>query len=143
MADKGATRAGGQRSSSFIETTGFHVWLETLDHELKAKVLGGCHRVAREGPNLGRPRVDSIRGSRVHNMKEIRFPSGIRVLFAFDPSRRPVMLLGGDKTGQWERWYRRQIPLAEREYDQHLRSIGKGEQCLSRGITRKVAGRSL
>jgi hypothetical protein len=73
-----------------------------------------------EGPTLGRPLVDRIQGSRIHHLKELRPGSGgrseIRVLFAFDPARSALLLLGGDKAGNWQRWYRENIPIAERLY---------------------------
>jgi hypothetical protein len=99
--------------------------------------------VAKGGPLLGRPRVDSIKGSRVHNLKELRLRGGMRILFAFDPNRRPVMLVGGDKTGSWNRWYRQKIPVAEHLYFDHVRSIGKGDRCPSqRAAASKPAARS-
>ena len=64
----------------------------------------------RNGPTLGRPLVDSITASRIPNMKELRPPSAgsseIRILFVFDPWRSAVLLVAGDKSGQWNRWYR-------------------------------------
>ena len=64
-----------------------------------------------EGPALGRPLVDRITGSRIHHLKELRPGSAarseIRVLFAFDPTRSALLLLGGDKAGNWQRWYSR------------------------------------
>ena len=69
-------------------------------------------------------------GSKYHNLKELR-PRGpaarnIRILFIFDPQRQAVLLLGGDKTGNWEAWYRRTIPEAERLYEQYLEGLGTG-----------------
>jgi hypothetical protein len=73
-----------------------------------------------EGPALGRPLVDRIQGSKVHHLKELRPGSAgrseIRVLFAFDPTRSALLLLGGDKAGNWQRWYRQNIPVAEQLY---------------------------
>jgi hypothetical protein len=67
---------------------------------------------------LGRPLADSIKGSRIHNMKELR-PSGtsIRILFVFDPERQAVLLVAGDKAGNWQGWYKENIPVAEGRYD--------------------------
>jgi hypothetical protein len=73
-----------------------------------------------EGPALGRPLVDRIQGSKIHHLKELRPGSAgrseIRVLFAFDPTRSALLLLGGDKAGNWQRWYRENIPIAEQLY---------------------------
>jgi hypothetical protein len=57
-------------------------------------------------------------------MKELRPRRGnIRVLFAFDPQRTAILLVGGDKTGRWEEWYRRMIPVADRLYEEHLEAL--------------------
>ena len=73
-----------------------------------------------EGPTLGRPLVDRLKGSRIHHLKELRPGSGgrseIRIIFAFDPARSALLLLGGDKAGNWQRWYRDNIPAAEQLY---------------------------
>jgi hypothetical protein len=70
-----------------------------------------------EGPALGRPLVARLKGSRIHRLKELRpgsrGRSEIRVIFAFDPARSALLVLGGDKAGNWTRWYRDNIPLAE------------------------------
>jgi hypothetical protein len=86
-------------------------------------------RLERGGPTLGRPTVDSIQGSRHHNMKELRVVGlNLRALFAFDPRQRAVVLVGGDKTAD-KGWYRRNTRRAERLLDQHLRDIGKEVRC--------------
>jgi hypothetical protein len=76
------------------------------------------------GPDEGRPLVDRIKGSTLHHLKELRPPSAgsteVRVLFIFDPLRQMVLLVGGDKSGQWQRWYATAIPLAEQRYAEHL-----------------------
>jgi hypothetical protein len=78
----------------------------------------------RNGPGEGRPLVDSVTASRVANMKELRPPSSerseIRILFVFDPWRSAILLIAGDKSGQWEKWYRTAVPRAERLYDDYL-----------------------
>lgn len=77
-----------------------------------------------QGPTLGRPAVDRIKGSRHHNMKELRSIGGhIRILFAFDPAREAILLVGGDKTGRWNDWYRENISIADDLYDEHLEHI--------------------
>jgi hypothetical protein len=78
----------------------------------------------RNGPAEGRPLVDSITASRIANMKELRPPSSghseIRVLLVFDPWRSAVLLVAGEKSGQWDKWYRTAIPRAEHLYDDYL-----------------------
>ncbi|MEV8546955.1 type II toxin-antitoxin system RelE/ParE family toxin [Streptomyces sp. NPDC051572] len=72
------------------------------------------------GPTLGRPLVDRLKGSELHHLKELGTGSGgrseIRIIFAFDPTRSALLLLGGDKAGIRERWYRDNVPLAEQLY---------------------------
>lgn len=78
----------------------------------------------RNGPAEGRPLVDTVTASRIANMKELRPPSSgrseIRILLAFDPWRAAILLVAGDKSGQWDKWYRTAIPRAERLYDDYL-----------------------
>jgi len=81
-------------------------------------------------PGLGRPWVDTLEGSRHANMKELRARGGhIRVLFAFDPVRVAILLLGGDKRDRWAAWYEQAIPEADGLYDEHLAELrDEGEQ---------------
>ena len=64
--------------------------------------------------------MDRIQGSSIHHLKELRPGSAarseIRVLFAFDPTRSAPLLLGGDKSGNWKRWYKENLPIAEQPY---------------------------
>lgn len=75
--------------------------------------------------------VDSVVGSRHKNMKELRPGSSgrseLRVLFAFDPDRRAIMLVAGDKAGNWQKWYRTNIPLADDLFAEHLSRSRKGD----------------
>jgi hypothetical protein len=102
-------------------------FLETLydeDRETHRLVNQAILVLERNGPAEGRPLVDSITASRISNMKELRPPSAgrteIRILFVFDPWRSAVLLMAGDKSGQWHRWYREAIPDAERLYSTYL-----------------------
>ena len=78
----------------------------------------------RNGPAEGRPLVDTVTASRIANMKELRPPSAgrseVRILLVFDPWRSVVLLVAGDKSGQWSRWYRTAIPQAEQMYADYL-----------------------
>lgn len=74
------------------------------------------------GLGLGRPLVDSIEGSRHANMKELRAGT-IRVLFAFDPRRSAILLIGGDKRDRWQEFYERTIPIADELFDEHLAAL--------------------
>jgi len=76
------------------------------------------------GPQLGRPQADTLNGSRHANMKELRFRAagGVwRVAFAFDPNRKAILLVAGDKSGVGEkRFYRQLIEKADARFDTHL-----------------------
>lgn len=101
-----------------------NTWRKTLTSEEQDALLVAIELLEEHGPLLGRPLADTLRGSRYPNMKELRPPgTSIRVLFAFDPTRTAVLLVGGDKEGQWSQWYRRMIPLADRMFDSRLRSL--------------------
>ncbi len=118
-------------------------WYRSLAPRDAAKVAGHLEKLQHRGPGLGRPFVDHVKSSRHHNMKELRLPGGsLRVLFAFDPNRRAIMLAGGDKTDNWKGWYREYVPKADRLYDQHLRNLGGGSSPSPRHTRgRKSGGR--
>ncbi len=82
------------------------------------RIAAAIDQLAAHGPTLGRPAVDSIRGSRHRNMKELRSTGGnLRALFCFDPRRTAIVLVGGDNTNDWTGWYERNVPLADDLYD--------------------------
>jgi hypothetical protein len=85
-------------------------------------IMARIELLEQHGPGLGRPVVDSIRGSRHANMKELRAGS-MRALFAFDPLRQTIVLVGGDKRDDWTGWYERNIPLADDMLDAPLDSL--------------------
>ena len=113
-------------------------WEVSLHPEVEAWFLALCKsdpesadliedaidQLAEEGPALRRPLADRVKGSRYHNMNELRPPSSgsteIRLLFAFDPRREAIVLVAGDKAGNWDGWYREAIPLADERFSQHL-----------------------
>jgi hypothetical protein len=85
--------------------------------------------LAEYGPTLGRPLVDTLAGSKLANLKELRpRQTNIRVLFVSDPWRSAILLVAGDKTGQWHTWYERAIPQAEQLYEVYLRERAKAEE---------------
>ncbi|WP_353616661.1 type II toxin-antitoxin system RelE/ParE family toxin [Arthrobacter sp. AQ5-05] len=79
------------------------------------------------GPQPGRPVVDGATHSRHENMKELRpgssGGSGLRVLFAFDPKRQAIISIAGDKAGNRDHRYKKNIPVADDLFDGHLRSL--------------------
>ncbi|WP_439674555.1 type II toxin-antitoxin system RelE/ParE family toxin [Embleya sp. MST-111070] len=93
------------------------------DADSAALIVEAIDLLAQRGPTLGRPLVDTLRGSRLPNLKELRPASRrrteIRILFVFDPDRQAIFLVAGDKAGQWSRWYEEAIPLAEARYQEY------------------------
>lgn len=82
-------------------------WVMGLDDEDYEAIMAAIELLEERGPTLGRPAVDRIKGSRHHNMKELRsFGGFLRALFAFDAKRRAIVLLGGNKAGDWTGWYK-------------------------------------
>ena len=78
-----------------------------------------------EGPLLGRPYVDTLKGSQYPNLKELRVQhrgEPWRIFFAFDPLRQAIVLVGGNKTGD-KRWYEKNMPIAENRFAQHLAEL--------------------
>jgi len=102
-------------------TDDFEAWWHTLTVEEQQAVTAAMELLERDGPALGRPMVDTLTASRHPNMKELRPPATyLRVLFAFDPRRTAILLIGGNKEHRWQEWYRTFIPVADRLYDEHL-----------------------
>lgn len=97
-------------------------WYATLTDEERAQVAARVDYLAQNGPAARRPIVGKIEASRHANMKELIVPGNIRILFAFDPTTRAVLLVGGDKTNQWKSWYKANIPLADDRFDEWLAS---------------------
>lgn len=106
-------------------TDEFEAWWDELTVDQQESVTDRVDLLAERGPDLGRPVVDRITASRHHNMKELRASQGgaLRVLFMFDPRRQVILLVGGDKSGEWEAWYQTAIPLADDLYDRYLAEL--------------------
>ena len=105
-------------------TDEFFAWWVTLsEHEQRATGFA-VDGLEQQGPALGRPLVETIKSSRHSNMKELRPHGGhMRVLFAFDPRRMAILLLGGDKSRRWSSRYAEAIPTADQLYDEHLQTL--------------------
>ena len=104
-------------------------WLPGLDEDAKEAIFKSLLILREIGPTLGRPHVDSIKESQHENMKELRIQNKqrlFRILFAFDPERKALLLVGGDKRGD-KRFYQKMIPLADSLYDKHLEKL-RGEK---------------
>ena len=96
----------------------------SLQLEAQDAILTTTRLLRQFGPQLGRPQVDTLNGSRHANMKEMRFSAAggeWRVAFAFDPVRRAMLLVAGDKSGGGERrFYRALLRKADERFDRHL-----------------------
>lgn len=106
-------------------TDEFGTWWDGLTTEQQEDVAARVELLEQHGPSLGRPVVDRVTASSFHNMKELRCSSdgALRALFAFHPRREAILLLGGDKTGNWEAWYREAIPQADQLYADYLEAL--------------------
>jgi hypothetical protein len=105
----------------------FEPELLAMTAEVRGELLAQTRVIERFGPMTGRPRVDTLKGSKHANMKELRFDAdgGVwRVAFAFDPKRKAILLVAGDKSGKSERaFYRRLIATADNRFDAHLERV--------------------
>jgi hypothetical protein len=103
-----------------------------LHKDVQDELLAHIELLEQFGPRLGRPRADTLNGSRHPNMKELRFDAadGVwRVAFAFDPARKAILLVAGDKSGGSEkRFYRQLIEKADERFDAHLAKIKRQKE---------------
>ncbi len=95
-------------------------WISGLSDNEKAHVLAAIELLSELGPALGRPLVDTVRSFHMSNLKELRVRN-FRLLFAFDPKRTAVVLVGGSKRKRWDSWYTDNVPIAEKRFKAHLR----------------------
>ena len=107
----------------------FEAEFDELYEDVQVELLAVSLLLEKFGPQLGRPHVDTLKGSRHSNMKELRFSAaggGWRVAFAFDPKRKAILLVAGDKSGGSERrFYRELIRKADARFDVHLARLGR------------------
>ena len=107
----------------------FKVEFDTFSASIQDELLLNARLLEEFGPQLGRPHVDTLKGSDYANMKELRFKAegGVwRVAFAFDPQRNAILLVAGDKSGtRPARFYKRLIEKADRRYKAHLQRTGE------------------
>ena len=103
---------------------GFKPEFDALPAGVQDELLASLVPLQAYGPLLGRPEVDTLKGSAFANMKELRFRAGggaWRVAFAFDPARAAILLVAGDKSGVSEKtFYKRLIEKADRRFKEHL-----------------------
>lgn len=105
----------------------FELWWEDLTEKEQVDVAATVNLLESCGPNLKFPFSSGIEGSKLTHLRELRIQHAgqpYRVLYAFDPRRSAILLIGGNKTGD-DRWYEKNIPVAERLYQEHLLILKK------------------
>jgi len=111
-------------------TAQFEAWWNSLSEDEQVEISAKVELLQERGPTLPRPHADVISTSRHANMKELRGKveeRHLRVLYAFDPRRTALLLLGGDKTGD-PNWYETFVPIADDLFDQHLKQLERKRQ---------------
>ena len=106
-------------------TDEFEEWWLTLTEEEQISVAATVQLLEKRGPQLPFPHSSGINGSKHTHLRELRTQHEgrpYRTLYAFDPRRAAILLLGGDKTGD-DQWYEKNIPVADRLYDEHLNEL--------------------
>lgn len=107
----------------------FRIWFYQQEIGFQDETFAVLTVLFKQGPSLGRPRVDTIEGSLFNNMKELRIQyqgKPWRILFAFDPKRQAILLVGGNKSGN-KRWYQENIGIADQRYQRHLNQLKEGK----------------
>jgi len=101
--------------------------LRKVDRDSSRQVAAAVELLKQHGPSFKRPLVGEITTSKLKNMKELRPGSSgrseIRILFVFDPWQQIVLLVAGDKAGDWLGWYRKAVPRAEELYAEHIEAM--------------------
>lgn len=108
-------------------TDEFGEWWASLSEAEQEDVAAVVELLALKGPQLPFPHSSGISNSKHSHMRELRIQHAgkpYRTLYAFDPRRMAILLIGGDKTGN-NRWYDENIPLADKLYDEHLDTLNK------------------
>lgn len=108
-------------------TDEWEAWFGDLDEDAQDSVAATVGLLAELGPGLPFPHSSGITQSKHPHMRELRIQHRgrpLRTLFAFDPRRTAILLLGGDKTGE-DRWYETEVPRADRLYDEYLDELRK------------------
>jgi hypothetical protein len=108
-------------------TDEFGVWWAGLSEAEQESLAASVQLLEERGPALGFPHSSGIRSSKHDHMRELRTQHDgrpLRTLYAFDPRRSAILLIGGDKTGD-DRWYDVNVPMADRLYDEHMKQLRK------------------
>ena len=108
-------------------TDEFQAWWDGLDEKERTSVAAYVGLLEAKGATLPYPYSSGIKESRHSHMRELRVQHAgnpYRVLYAFDPRRMAILLIGGDKTGN-ARWYEEYVPIADDIYDKHIATLGQ------------------
>lgn len=108
-------------------TDEFAQWWDGLTEAERISLDASVLLLMEKGPGLGYPHSSKINGSSYDHMRELRTQHQgrpHRTLYAFDPRRMAILLIGGDKTGD-TRWYEKHVPIADRLYEEHLKELRK------------------
>jgi hypothetical protein len=105
-------------------TDEFEDWWSGLSEDEQVSLAASVQLLEERGPSLGFPHSSGINGSKHGHMRELRTQHPLRTLYAFDPRRAAILLIGGDKTGD-DRWYTTHVPIADHLYDEHLEQLRK------------------
>ena len=108
-------------------TDEFEKWWQSLIEKEQVAVDASVRLLELLGPSLRFPHSSGVKGSRHGHMRELRTQFGgkpLRSLYAFDPRRRAILLIGGDKTGN-DRWYDEYVPVADDLYDEYIDELRK------------------
>jgi len=118
-------------------TDAFGEWWDSLTEDEQESVAAAVEVLEERGTELRHPYGSQVKSSRHGHMRELKVQHRgrpIRVLYAFDPRRIAILLVGGDKTGD-DRWYERFVPMADRLYDEHLKQLEREERERKKGGT--------
>lgn len=113
-------------------TDAFETWWVGLDEEEQIDIDAVVGLSEEKGPHLPYPYSSDIKGTKYRAIRELRIlykGRPYRIFYAFDPRRAAILLIGGRKTGG-KRWYEKYVPLAERIYEEHLKSLKEKEDTL-------------
>ncbi|EKR27810.1 type II toxin-antitoxin system RelE/ParE family toxin [Leptospira interrogans] len=105
-----------------VQSQEFGDWFKNIDTDIQVDIYAILKVLSEKGPSLGRPYVDSLKNSKINNLKELRVQSKgrpFRIAFVFDLNRNAFLLIGGNKRGD-KRFYEKIIPLAEKIYKRYL-----------------------
>ena len=128
MKTLGSEEHNHQRQWEVVFHDEFAKEVRQFSQTVREKLKAAATILSEDGPRLGRPFADTLKGSRHGNMKELRFDAdggAWRIAYAFDPQRKAILLAGGNKSGMTKtRFYRNLLRIADERFDQHLQFLG-------------------